>query len=155
MKTTITGLFFLLMNLQLSFAQNANSNPSEVELEVLNISKKKWQWMADKNTDSLNVLFDSKAMFVHMGGTWGTEREVEIIKSGFIWYKKAEVYSASVRFFGNMAIVLNDIDLLAVVGSNEVTNPFMVTEVYFFENRKWKMGQLTFSHLARPVKLGK
>jgi hypothetical protein len=94
-------------------------------------------------------------MFVHMGGTWGTEREIEIIKSGFIWYKKAEVYSASVTFFGNTAILLNDIDLVAVVGGNEVTNPFMVTEVYLKENGKWKLGQLTFSHLARPVKLSK
>lgn len=155
MKTTIIGLCFLIMNLQWSFAQQTNSNPSAKEQEVLNLSKQKWQWMADKNTDSLNVLFDAKAMFVHMGGTWGTEREVEIIKSGFIWYKKAEVYSASARFFGNMAIVLNDIDLVAVVGGNEVTNPFMVTEVYINENGRWKMGQLTFSHLARPVKLGK
>jgi len=28
-----------------------------------------------------------------------------------------------------------------------------VTEVYINENGKWKMGQLTFSHLARPVKI--
>ncbi|BBE16518.1 hypothetical protein AQPE_0657 [Aquipluma nitroreducens] len=104
--------------------------------------------MSDKNVDLLNVLFDAKAMFVHMGGTWGTEREIKIIKSGFIWYKKAEVYSASVTFFGNTAILLNDIDLVAVVGGNEVVNPFMVTEVYLkfgvnnllpFSNRNTKI----------------
>ncbi len=55
--------------------------------------------------------------------------------------------------FGNTAILLNDIDLVAVVGGNEVTNPFMVTEVYLKENGKWKMGSLTFSHLMRPVKM--
>ncbi len=130
-------------------------NDTSVNQEIISLSKKKWQWMADKNVDSLNTLFDTKAMFVHMGGTWGTEREFDIIKTGFIWYKKAEVYSTSVRFFGSTAIILNDIDLVAVVGGNEVTNPFMVTEVYINENGKWKMGQLTFSHLARPVKLGK
>ena len=70
-----------------------------------------------------------------------------------IWYKKAEIYSSSVNIFGNTAILLNDIDLLAVVGGNEVTNPFMVTEVYIKENGKWKMGSLTFSHLMRPVKM--
>lgn len=153
MKKSILGLFFLVMSVQWSCAQQANQSPSPAEQELLNLSKQKWLWMADKNVDSLSVLFDAKAMFVHMGGTWGKEREVDIIKTGFIWYKKAEVYSASVRFFGKMAIVLNDIDLVAVVGANEVTNPFMVTEVYINENGKWKMGQLTFSHLARPVKL--
>jgi len=109
--------------------------------------------MADKNVDSLSVLFDDKSMFVHMGGSWGKAQEINVIKSGGIWYKKAEVYSVSLKTFGNTAILLNDIDLLAVVGGNEVTNPFMVTEVYIKENGKWKMGSLTFSHLLRPVKM--
>jgi hypothetical protein len=55
--------------------------------------------------------------------------------------------------FGNTAIVLNDIDLVAQVGANVVTNPFMVTEVYVFEHNEWKMIQLTFSQLMREVKL--
>lgn len=123
------------------------------EKEIVQLSKKKWQWMADKNTDSLNVLFSDKSMFVHMGGSWGKEQEISVIKSGGIWYKKAEVYSVIVNMFGNTAILLNEIDLVAVVGGNEVTNPFMVTEVYVKENGTWKMGSLTFSHLLRPVKL--
>jgi hypothetical protein len=102
--------------------------------------------MSDKNVDSLNVLFDAKAMFVHMGGTWGKERGIDIIKTGFIWYKKAEVYSSSVNIFGNTSIILNDIDLVAVVGGNDAINPFMVTEVYLRENGRWKLVQLTFSH---------
>ena len=109
--------------------------------------------MSDKNVDSLNVLFDDKSMFVHMGGSWGKEQEINVIKSGGIWYKKAEVYSVLVNIIGNTAILLNDIDLLAVVGGNDVINPFMVTEVYIKENGKWKMGSLTFSRLMRPVKL--
>jgi hypothetical protein len=44
------------------------------------------------------------------------------------------VYSVVVNVFGNTAILLNDIDLEAVVGGNTVTNPFMVTEVYIKEN---------------------
>ena len=79
----------------------------------------------------------TKCMFVHMGGSWGKSQELNVIKSGMIWYKKAEVYSVSVKMFGNTAILLNDIDLLAVVGGNEVTNAFMVTEVY--HQRKWQM----------------
>ena len=92
-------------------------------------------------------------MFVHMGGSWGKEQEINVIKSGGIWYKKAEIYSVTVNLFGNTAILLNDIDLEAVVGGNTVTNPFMVTEVYIKENGKWKMGSLTFSRLMRPVKM--
>lgn len=124
-----------------------------VEQEMINLSKKKWDWMSEKNTDSLSALFDAKSEFVHMGGTWGKDREVEIIKGGFIWYKKAEVYSSTVKFYGNTAIVLSDIDLVAVVGGNDAINPFMVTEVYIQEGLQWKLAQLTFSKLARPLKL--
>ncbi len=111
--------------------------------------------MAEKKADALDELFDEKSVFVHMSGSWGKTNEMEVIKSGRIWYKKAEVYSASVNLFGDTAILLNDIDLLAVVGGNEVINPFMVTEVYIKKNGKWKMGSLSFSTLRRPVKMKK
>lgn len=126
---------------------------SDEQQKITSLSKQKWQWMADKNTDSLNLLFDEKSMFVHMGGSWGKAQELKVIKEGNIWYKKAEVYSVIINIIGNTAILLNEIDLVAVVGGNEVVNPFMVTEVYVKENGKWKLGSLTFSKLLRPVKL--
>ncbi|TMI90409.1 MAG: nuclear transport factor 2 family protein [Bacteroidetes bacterium] len=153
MKVLIPGLCFLVMSVQWSYAQQTKENPSPAEQEIINLSKQKWLWMADKNVDSLNVLFDEKSVFVHMGGSWGKTPELNTIKSGGIWYKKADIYSVSVNIFENTAILLNDIDLQAVVGGNEVINPFMVTEVYIKENGKWKMGSLTFSHLLRPVKM--
>lgn len=160
MKVLIFGLCFLVISMQSSYAQHpptesiktATNNTPEQQ-EVINLSKNKWQWMADKNVESLDKLFDDKSMFVHMGGTWGKSQELATIKSGGIWYKKAEVYSVIVNIIGNTAILLNDIDLVAGVGGREVTNAFMVTEVYVKENGKWKMGSLTFSHLLRPVKL--
>lgn len=133
-------------------ATTSTMNNSNAEQEIIELSKKKWGWMADKNVDSLATLFDEKSMFVHMGGSWGKEQEINVIKSGNIWYKKADVHSASVNIIGNTAILLNDIDLVAVVGGNEVINPFMVTEVYVNEAGKWKMGSLSFSRLIRPVK---
>lgn len=160
MKASIIGFFSLITVVLSSYAQQpptetirtaANNTPEQQA--VINLSKQKWSWMADKNTDSLSLLFDDKAMFVHMGGSWGREREIEVIKSGGIWYKRAEVYSVIVNIIGNTAILLNDIDLEAVVGGNTVTNPFMVTEVYIKENGLWKMGSLTFSRLLRPVKM--
>lgn len=160
MKVSILGLCILILTAQYSYAQQpptetiktATNNTPEQQ-EVINLSKQKWQWMSDKNVESLDKLFDDKAMFIHMGGTWGKTQELNTIKEGGIWYKKAEVYAVVVNMFGNTAILLNDIDLVAVVGGNEVVNPFMVTEVYIKENGKWKMGSLTFSHLRRPVKM--
>ena len=152
MKFRILNLFLLLLAVQLVNAQQDQAI-SKVEQEIIALSAKKWKWMSEKQADSLRVLFDDKSNFVHMGGTWGKDREVDIIKNGFIWYKQAEVYSASVKVFGNTAILLSDIDLVAVVGNNDAINPFMVTEVYVKESGRWKLGQLTFSKLSRPLKL--
>ena len=145
--------FLLLTGLTLLGNTNLKAQNSVDAIKAL--SQKKWDWLSSKNTDSLSVLFNDKCEFVHMGGTWGKDREVDIIKGGFIWYKKAEVYSISVKFYGNTAIILSDIDLVAVVGGNDAINPFMVTEVYVNEGGAWKLVQLTFSHLARPLKLSK
>lgn len=127
--------------------------PTEAEQAVLDLSQTKWTWMAEKDIPKLDTLFDEKAVFVHMSGKWGKATEMDVIKSGRIWYKKAEVYSAAVNLFGDTAILLTDIDLIAVVGGNEVVNPFMVTEVYLKQNGTWKMGSLSFSTQRRPVRL--
>jgi hypothetical protein len=158
MKKAIIGVFILTIGVQLAHGQanlpsSTKTNPTKEEQELLDLSKAKWQWMANKSVDTLNGLFDENCVFVHMGGSWGKTQELNTIKGGMIWYKKAEVYGASVNIFGNTAVLLNDIDLLAVVGGNEVTHAFMVTEVYLKEDGKWKLGSLTFSTLLRPVKM--
>jgi len=155
MKTTIFGLFLLIISAPLSYGQERGLNPSgrtftADEQEIINLSKDKWQWMADKNADKLAGLFLEQAMFVHMGGSWGKEQEVNIIRSGGIWYKKADIHDVTVNIIDNTAILLNRITLLAVVGGNEVTNPFEVTEVYVKENGTWKLGSLSFTRLMTP-----
>jgi hypothetical protein len=137
------------MSLQWLQAQQTKT-PTPLEQEVITLSKQKWLWMADKIVDSLNALFDAKAVFVHMGGSWGKEPELNVIKSGGIHYKKADIHSVSVNIIDNTAILLNNITLLAVVGGNEVTNPFIVTEVYIKENGKWMLGSLSFTRMLTP-----
>ena len=156
MQTKIIVLLLIVISAQLSFGQERGGlNPAgrtftAEEQELINLSKEKWQWMADKNTDKLADLFHEKCMFVHMGGTWGKEQELNIIKSGGIWYKKADIHDVTVNIIGTTAILFNRITLLAALGKNEVTNPFMVTEVYIKLNGKWTLGSLSFSHLMTP-----
>jgi hypothetical protein len=143
----LTFAFFIP---SLAQTNNGTASTNKTEQELLALSKKKWLWMADKKADTLANLFHEKAVFVHMGGSWGKEQEVNIIRSGGIHYKKADIHEASVNIIGNTAILLNRITLLAVVGGNEVTNPFMVTEVYVKENDGWKLGSLSFTRLLTP-----
>ncbi|WP_297098858.1 nuclear transport factor 2 family protein [Draconibacterium sp.] len=140
MKTNIIGLFVILLCAQWSFAQN-----TATEKEIIQLSKDKWQWMADKNVDKLAELFHNDSRFIHMSGTWGKTRELEIIKSGSIWYKQADVHDVVVKTFDNTAIVWNRITLVAHVRGNDVSNEFTVTEVYQKRDNNWKLLDLTFS----------
>jgi hypothetical protein len=125
------------------------SNTS-LEQEIINLSKEKWGWMSERNVATLDALFHKKSVFVHMGGAWGKDQELEIIRSDRIHYKQADIHEVSVNIIDNTAILLNRITLLAVVGGNEVTNPFMVTEVYVHQDGSWKLGSLSFTRLLTP-----
>lgn len=125
--------------------QNVN-----LEQEVIDLSKEKWRWMSERDVDALDALFHEKSVFVHMGGSWGKERELEIIKTGGIHYKQADIHEVSVNIIGATAVLLNRITLLAVVGGNEVINPFMVTEVYIQQEGGWKLASLSFTKLLTP-----
>ena len=154
MKRIVVTLAALSLAYGAPALAQGGSNPTAVrktpvEQELLDLSRTKWRWMSERKVDSLAALFHSEAVFVHMGGSWGTKQELDVISSGGIHYKHAEIFEASVRFIGTTAIVLNRIRLDAVVGGNEVTNPFMVTEVYVKENGAWKLGSLSFTRLLQ------
>lgn len=144
---SIIFLILLIINTTVSYAQEGNQNNGRMEQELVSLSKQKWQWMADRDINSLDDLFHEKVVFVHMGATMNKEQEINTIKGGGIQYKNTEIKETSVRIIGNTAIVLEKIRLTAIVGGNEVINPFMVTEVYIKSEDKWKLVSLSFTRL--------
>src|SRR6056297_14595 len=139
LKIGLTGLFLISLSVS-AFAQNA-----DVVEEITDLSQQKWEWMADKNVDELANLFNENARFGHMSGSWGTARELEIIESGSIWYKNADVHQVVVETFGDTVILWNRITLEAEVRGNVVSNEFTVTEVYQDQHGEWSLLDLTFS----------
>jgi hypothetical protein len=154
-KLPILGLCFVVIGAVSAFAQAApapaaKTSATAAEQEIITLSKDKWRWMAERNVEALDKLFAEEAVFVHMGATMSKSRELEVIRSGGIQYKQAEIQEVSVRFIGSTAILLNRIRLVAVVGGNEVVNPFNVTEVYVKVDGAWKLGSLSFTRLMAP-----
>lgn len=155
MDLPIAGLLFLM-----AAAQSAGSLPKPTEppsatttttkaqQEVISLSKEKWRWMSERNVDALSALFHEDAVFVHMGATMSRSQELDVIKSGTIQYKQADIQEASVKIIGTTAILLNKIRLVAVVGGNEVVNPFVVTEVYVQQGGTWKLAAVSFTRLV-------
>lgn len=118
---------------------------SRVEEDVVRLSEEKWRWMSERDVDSLAALFHEEAVFVHMGATMSRSQELDVIRGGEILYRDVEIQEVSVRLIGTTAILLNTIRLIAVVGGNEVTNPFVVTEVYVQQGETWKLASLSFT----------
>jgi ketosteroid isomerase-like protein len=151
MNTSVLVSWLVVAALQAPTAPQAPSGApatvTKAEQEVISLSKQKWDWMSERKVDALADLFHEDAVFVHMGGTMSKNRELEVIKSGGIHYKNVEIHDVSVKIIGTTAILLNRIQLVAVVGGNEVTNPFVVTEVYTQQGGAWKLGSLSFTRL--------
>jgi 4-carboxymuconolactone decarboxylase len=149
----IMAALFMFLSITSTNAQvtekksDSQKKVSSAEQEVINLSKQKWQWMSEKKVDSLDALFHEKAVFVHMGATMSKKQELDVIKSGGIQYKTVEIQETSVQMIDKTAILLNKIRLVAGVGGNEVTNPFVVTEVYVKQKGTWKLASLSFTRL--------
>jgi ketosteroid isomerase-like protein len=154
MRPLILGLCLLVIGMQASCTprpggRSTASVGANAEREILALSRDKWRWMAERDVGRLTTLFHEQARFVHMSGTWGTDEEIEIIRSGSIHYRQADVHEAVVEIVGDVAIAWNRITLHAVVRGSEATNPFTVTEVYKRQDDRWKLLALTFS-TVRP-----
>jgi hypothetical protein len=116
--------------------------------EIIDLSSQKWRWMSERDVVALDDLFHEDAVFVHMGATFVKAQELEIIRSGEIQYKTVDLHEVSVPFLDETtAILLNRLDLVAVVGGNEVTNPFVVTEVYVDKGGRWALASMSFTRL--------
>ena len=126
---------------------SSDAASAKVPQELIALSKDKWRWMSERNVDALANLFHDDAVFVHMGATMSKTQELGVIKGGGIQYKSVDIQDASVKVIGSTAILLNRIRLVAVVGGNEVINPFVVTEVYVQQGGSWKLASLSFTRL--------
>lgn len=139
MRKILIGLIWVFLS-ALSLAQG-----SVTEQEIKDLSNAKWRWMADKDVANLATLFHDRSKFVHMSGTWNKDEELDIIETGRIWYKNADVHDVVVEVFDNTAILWNRITLQAVVRGNEVSNEFTATEIYQKQENGWQLLDLTFS----------
>lgn len=127
-----------------AIAQNSTAS-GPLEKEILNLSDAKWKWMSEKDVENLSNLLHDSAQFVHMGGYWGKDAELQTIKSGAIWYKKAEIHKQEISFAGSTATVYSTIHLNSEVGGKDVRFPFYVTETYVMDGGRWKLISLVFT----------
>ncbi|GJH40041.1 hypothetical protein RCZ04_05910 [Capnocytophaga sp. HP1101] len=136
MKNT---LFFLL--LLTSYLTNAQ------EAKILTLSENLWKAMQEVNTSVLTEHIAPEAVFVHMGATLTRDKELEVLQQKGIVLKDVATEETSVRIVGKTAVLLRKLRLTAIVGGNEVVNPFVVTETYTQKGRKWQLLSLSYTRI--------
>lgn len=116
--------------------------------DLIDLSQQKWDWMSAQDDEPLDDLFHEDAVFVHMGATFTKDEELNVIKTGYIHYRDFDIQDVSVRVIDSTAIVLTTMQLGSVVDGNEVSNPFVTTEVYIHQTDAWKLASMSFTRLV-------
>jgi ketosteroid isomerase-like protein len=115
--------------------------------KVSELSSNIWDAIQNEKADVLVDLVHPEACFVHMGVTLSRDGEIEVIKEGVIIYKEIDFQESTIKDMGATVILLNKLELTAVVNGNEVTNPFVVTEVYTKNGDELKLASMSYTRI--------
>ena len=115
--------------------------------KVLEVSNKIWNTFLDNKPDALVDLAHPEALFAHMGVTESRDGEIDIIKKGDIVCKEVDFQEKTIKEMESTVILLNKLKLTAVVYGNEVTNPFVVTEVYTKNGSTLKLASMSYTRI--------
>lgn len=130
----LTVLFLLAIIGGNSFAQ------SKLEQSVLDLSKKKFSWLINKQYDSLGLLLDDKLEYVHSNGWVQTKADViNDTKSGSMVYQSVDIKEANARAYNNDAVIVTGTGTFAGIHGQPFTIVLHYTEVYIKSGNRWKL----------------
>lgn len=129
----ITGILLILQ------VETLNAQTS-VEKTVLNLSARKFNWLINKQADSLRAILDNRVMYVHSNGWSQSKQEVlEDMQTGKLVYKQVLIKDAQVRLYTNTAIVTGTGRFSGTREGNAFDMDLFYTEVYVRQGKKWML----------------
>ncbi len=134
MKRSVLSSIFLLYLLPVA-AQEAD------QATVLALHREKFEWLINKNYESLDNLLDKDVQYIHSNGWIQTKQEVlDDLRSGKLNYASVTVEEANVRLIGRTAIVTGTGLFKGLMADS---TPFelklLYTEVYSRSGSRWKL----------------
>lgn len=113
------------------------SQPAQ-EQHVLDLSKKKFQWMVAMQFDSLQAVLDDRMMFIHSNGWLETKTEfIHDIRSSKLRYKSIDIIEATARVYPGSAIIIGRGKFVVTLDGKDLQLELKYTEVYIQQNGKW------------------
>ena len=130
--------FFLILALLIGFQFFSQTKKEKIEQNIINLHKKKFDWLISKQYDSLAALFSENVEYIHSNG-W-IENKTEIIddlKSGKLNYKRVDVNEVKVRLSKNVAILTGKGVFFVTMDNKDLEIKLLYSEVYIKEKGKW------------------
>ena len=129
----------LLSVLQLSAQKNKENNKTS-EIAILELHQKKFDWMVNKQYDSLQMVLENQLVYIHSNGWIETKAEVIAdLKSGKLNYIKVNVTEAKARIYKNTAIINGKGVFNVMLEGKPVEINLLYTEVYINKKDKWQL----------------
>lgn len=116
--------------------------------DVQRISKQIWDAKLANDMTAVAGLIADNARFVHMGITFDKAGELEVFNDKIFLFKSVDIVEEYVEDYGSTAIIFKKLILTAVIGGNEVQNPFVLSEVFSKTEDGWKLAAETFTRIA-------
>ncbi|NOT75852.1 MAG: nuclear transport factor 2 family protein [Cyclobacteriaceae bacterium] len=130
----VSLIVILSLGIITAFAQTSQ------ELSILELSKRKFDWLLNKQYDSLVKVLDDKVQYIHSNGWIQSKDEVvNDLKSGKLVYQKVEVKDSKVRLYSNSAIVTGLGRFEGVTNGTAFAMDLRYTEVYVKSGNLWKL----------------
>lgn len=133
MKKTILIVFVFI---------SINSIAQSKEAEAVNqLHKKKFEWLINKNYDSLNWLMDEQLTYIHSNGWIQTKQDViNDLKSGKSDYSSVVVEESTVSLFNQSAVIVGKGTYKGLMPDKSEFNVHLLyTEVYVKHKKQWKL----------------
>ena len=107
---------------------------------VLNLSKRKFNWLINQQSDSLQAILDDRVLYIHSNG-WAQSRQeiLDDMISQKLVYKRVDVEDAKVRLYDKTAIVTGRGQFAGVREGQAFDMPLSYTEVYVLRKKKWML----------------
>lgn len=125
----------LLLTCHLAFGQSA-----ETQL-VDGLHKQKFEWLLNKQYDSLELLLDNDLQYIHSNGWIQTKRQViDELKKGKPVYLNINVEESKVALYPNCAIVTGKGLFKGLLeDKTEFNIRLLYTEVYVKSKQRWHL----------------
>ena len=116
--------------------------------DIQNISAQIWDAKLANDMTTVAGFIADNARFVHMGITFDKAGELEVFNEKIFIFKAVDIAEEYVVDYGSTAINFKKLLLTAVIGGNEVQNPFVISEVFTKTEDGWKLAAETYTRIA-------